>query len=273
MSTSVRTSPAGTGRLRTAIAGLEPGDRRSLVGMAVVILVLHVVGSACSSAWSCRRATSSAGSTPVFGAGVGLLAYTFGLRHAFDADHIAAVDNTTRKLIADRAVAGGGGARCRSASGSPSATRRSSSRWPSASPPASGAGRRGDRRRLAPARRHRDRRRLGLRALPLGARDPQPGRPRRPRPGLPADAARRVRRAGARGPARPARLHEPVPGRPDPDRHAAVAHLPGRCPLRARLRHRHRGRPARPGRRRGRLRAALLRDPRAARALRGRRCA
>jgi nickel/cobalt transporter (NiCoT) family protein len=29
------------------------------------------------------------------------LAYTLGLRHAFDADHIAAVDNTTRKLIAD----------------------------------------------------------------------------------------------------------------------------------------------------------------------------
>jgi nickel/cobalt transporter (NiCoT) family protein len=32
-----------------------------------------------------------------------VLAYTFGLRHAFDADHIAAVDNTTRKLIADNA--------------------------------------------------------------------------------------------------------------------------------------------------------------------------
>ena len=32
-------------------------------------------------------------------AGLGLLAYTFGLRHAFDADHIAAIDNTTRKLL------------------------------------------------------------------------------------------------------------------------------------------------------------------------------
>jgi high-affinity nickel-transport protein len=38
----------------------------------------------------------------VFTVGVGILAYTFGLRHAFDADHIAAVDNTTRKLLADR---------------------------------------------------------------------------------------------------------------------------------------------------------------------------
>ena len=31
--------------------------------------------------------------------GTAFLAYTFGLRHAFDADHIAAIDNVTRKLI------------------------------------------------------------------------------------------------------------------------------------------------------------------------------
>jgi len=30
-----------------------------------------------------------------------ITAYVFGLRHAFDADHIAAIDNTTRKLMAD----------------------------------------------------------------------------------------------------------------------------------------------------------------------------
>lgn len=36
-----------------------------------------------------------------FGIGVGLTAYTLGLRHAFDADHIAAIDNTTRKLMSD----------------------------------------------------------------------------------------------------------------------------------------------------------------------------
>ena len=35
------------------------------------------------------------------GIGVGLTAYTLGMRHAFDADHIAAIDNTTRKLMAD----------------------------------------------------------------------------------------------------------------------------------------------------------------------------
>ncbi|MDT4961224.1 MAG: nickel/cobalt transporter (NiCoT) family protein, partial [Pseudonocardiales bacterium] len=46
------------------------------------------------------------GDHPVFNVGVGVLAYTFGMRHAFDADHIAAVDNTTRKLMADNAETG-----------------------------------------------------------------------------------------------------------------------------------------------------------------------
>ncbi|GAY75662.1 HoxN/HupN/NixA family nickel/cobalt transporter [Sporolactobacillus inulinus] len=31
--------------------------------------------------------------------GLGMVAYTLGLRHAFDADHIAAIDNTVRKLM------------------------------------------------------------------------------------------------------------------------------------------------------------------------------
>ncbi|MFV0462997.1 MAG: HoxN/HupN/NixA family nickel/cobalt transporter [Nostocoides sp.] len=39
--------------------------------------------------------------TQIFGVGLGITAYTFGLRHAFDADHIAAIDNTTRKLRGD----------------------------------------------------------------------------------------------------------------------------------------------------------------------------
>src|SRR6201999_3234021 len=39
--------------------------------------------------------------TEVFGFGTSALAYTLGMRHAFDADHIAAIDNTTRKLVGD----------------------------------------------------------------------------------------------------------------------------------------------------------------------------
>jgi high-affinity nickel-transport protein len=37
----------------------------------------------------------------LFGIGIGVTAFTLGMRHAFDADHIAAIDNTTRKLLAD----------------------------------------------------------------------------------------------------------------------------------------------------------------------------
>ena len=39
--------------------------------------------------------------TEIFGLGTGILALTLGMRHAFDADHISAIDNTTRKLMAD----------------------------------------------------------------------------------------------------------------------------------------------------------------------------
>lgn len=37
----------------------------------------------------------------VLGVGIGMTAYALGMRHAFDADHIAAIDNTTRKLMGD----------------------------------------------------------------------------------------------------------------------------------------------------------------------------
>jgi nickel/cobalt transporter (NiCoT) family protein len=36
------------------------------------------------------------------GIGVPILAYTLGLRHAFDADHISAIDNTIRKVLSER---------------------------------------------------------------------------------------------------------------------------------------------------------------------------
>jgi high-affinity nickel-transport protein len=37
----------------------------------------------------------------IFGIGLAITAYLLGVRHAFDADHLAAIDNTTRKLVAD----------------------------------------------------------------------------------------------------------------------------------------------------------------------------
>jgi high-affinity nickel-transport protein len=78
-------------------------DWRSLGGMAGFIVLLHVIGFGVLFGFVVPRHYHIGGDHPVFTIGVGLLAYTFGLRHAFDADHIAAVDNTTRKLLADNA--------------------------------------------------------------------------------------------------------------------------------------------------------------------------
>ena len=79
---------------------LDARDRRSLYGMATVIVLLHVVGFGVLLLLVVP-ARYDLGTAGVYTVGVGVLAYTFGLRHAFDADHIAAVDNTTRKLLAD----------------------------------------------------------------------------------------------------------------------------------------------------------------------------
>ena len=85
-------------RTRTA---LTAADRRSLWWMGGVVVLLHVVGFGLLLGVVAPQHFQLGGDHPVFTVGVGLLAYTFGLRHAFDADHIAAVDNTTRKLLGD----------------------------------------------------------------------------------------------------------------------------------------------------------------------------
>src|SRR4051812_27849280 len=87
---------------------LTQRDRRSLGGMAAVIVLLHVVGFGILFGLVVPQHFHLGGDYPVFTVGVGILAYTFGLRHAFDADHIAAVDNTTRKLMQDNVETGSG---------------------------------------------------------------------------------------------------------------------------------------------------------------------
>ena len=68
-----------------------------LAGMGGFVLALHVIGWFTMLAVIAPRHYDVGGQ--VFGAGMGLTAYTLGMRHAFDADHIAAIDNTTRKLM------------------------------------------------------------------------------------------------------------------------------------------------------------------------------
>ena len=64
--------------------------RGRLVGIYALLLVINLV------VWAWAFLTFR--QQPVL-LGTGLLAYGFGLRHAVDADHIAAIDNVTRKLM------------------------------------------------------------------------------------------------------------------------------------------------------------------------------
>jgi high-affinity nickel-transport protein len=73
-------------RLRAA---LTPAERRRAALLAAVVVGLHLVGLSLLLAGG------------AVGIGVGVTAYALGLRHAVDADHIAAIDNTTRKLVGE----------------------------------------------------------------------------------------------------------------------------------------------------------------------------
>jgi high-affinity nickel-transport protein len=78
--------------------GLDPAEWRTILGMAVVVLGLHVVGFVLLFTVVAPN-DYTLGASGAFTVGVGFTAYTLGMRHAFDADHIAAIDNTTRKLM------------------------------------------------------------------------------------------------------------------------------------------------------------------------------
>ena len=91
---------AAPSRVERARQSLAPREWASISGMAAFVLLLHVVG------WGVLAAIVvpqhfQVSSTQVFGLGLGVTAYTLGMRHAFDADHIAAIDNTTRKLMSE----------------------------------------------------------------------------------------------------------------------------------------------------------------------------
>ena len=79
--------------IESARQAFDPGERRRLAGFYGAVLALHVLG------WGALLTYGIA--HPAF-IGLGGLAYTFGLRHAFDADHISAIDNATRKLLQER---------------------------------------------------------------------------------------------------------------------------------------------------------------------------
>src|SRR4051812_48366883 len=82
------------------LSKLTPAEKRRAAMLAAIVVALHVVGFFQLLAVVVPH-SYSVGAGGVFGLGVGITAYTLGLRHAFDADHIGAIDNTTRKLMSE----------------------------------------------------------------------------------------------------------------------------------------------------------------------------
>ena len=95
-----QSSARGRGELRLSIRTLRAPERRTLVKMALAVAALHAAGFITLFAVLASE-HHGIGGAGTLTAGIGLAAYMLGLRHAFDADHLAAIDNTTRKLISD----------------------------------------------------------------------------------------------------------------------------------------------------------------------------
>ena len=83
-------------RLKSLRAQFTDAEWRRIKWMVGSITLLHVLGFGIFIAFVVP------GHYKGLGIGVSVLAYTLGLRHAFDADHISAIDNTTRKLMQER---------------------------------------------------------------------------------------------------------------------------------------------------------------------------
>jgi high-affinity nickel-transport protein len=85
------------GRLiRQSFAAMTPQERTRVFAMYGVIAGLHVAGLLVLFVFVLPSHYRG------LGLGVAVLAYTLGMRHAFDADHISAIDNTTRKVLGER---------------------------------------------------------------------------------------------------------------------------------------------------------------------------
>ena len=79
-----KTEPAGS------TLGLSRSEKFEIVLVYLPIVVATVIGFV---------AATIIGNVSAVLAGLGIVAYILGLRHGVDADHIAAIDNTTRKLM------------------------------------------------------------------------------------------------------------------------------------------------------------------------------
>jgi nickel/cobalt transporter (NiCoT) family protein len=89
-------SPRIGALVRQSVAAMTRRERARVLAMYGSILGLHVLGFFTFFVFVVPSHYKG------LGIGVSILAYTLGLRHAFDADHISAIDNTTRKVLGER---------------------------------------------------------------------------------------------------------------------------------------------------------------------------
>ncbi len=174
-------------RARQISDALTPSEWARAGGMAATVIALNVAGWGLMAA--AMRGHYHITKTEIFGVGTGILAYTLGMRHAFDADHIAAIDNTTRKLVSE-------GKRPLSV-GFFFSLGHSSVVFVLALLLNFGFRAVGSEVRDSgsdPAQRYRDRRHHGLGNVPVPHRRAQRGRPGLDREGFPPDAARQLQR-------------------------------------------------------------------------------
>ena len=82
--------------VRQSFAAMTRQERGRVTAMYGVIGALHVLGFVILFVFVVPSHYKG------LGIGVSILAYTLGLRHAFDADHISAIDNTIRKVLSER---------------------------------------------------------------------------------------------------------------------------------------------------------------------------
>jgi nickel/cobalt transporter (NiCoT) family protein len=82
------------------VSGWWSSRWQAMAAMAAVVLGLHVLGFVLLFVLVAPH-RYELGGAGAFTVGAGLTAYTLGMRHAFDADHIAAIDGVTRKLMSD----------------------------------------------------------------------------------------------------------------------------------------------------------------------------
>ena len=80
--------------MSVTLASLFNDKQENIRGKVIAVYVLLSIFNAAAWLW----AVVAFDRYPIL-LGTAALAYSFGLRHAFDADHIAAIDNVTRKLM------------------------------------------------------------------------------------------------------------------------------------------------------------------------------